>query len=66
MERFRELRAYLPPRVLDAAHRATPVELLAGRFPNLEYLELIPADLCRPELLIELEGAVEVDLGCSP
>jgi hypothetical protein len=66
LERFRELRAYLPGKAPDEARRRRVVELLAGRFPNLEQLELVAADLCRPELLIELEGAVEVDLGHPP
>lgn len=55
--RFRELRAY----VVDDATRPLLVDLLAERFPRLERLELMPADLCRAELLVEVEGVVGLE-----
>lgn len=56
--RFRELRVY----VVDDATRPLLVALLAARFPNLEHLELMPAELCRSELLVEVEGVVRLAL----
>jgi chorismate lyase/3-hydroxybenzoate synthase len=59
LSRFRELRAY----VVDDASQAPLVDLIAARFPNLERLELMSADLCRADLLVEVEGVV--DLGAA-
>lgn len=52
LSRFRELRAY----VVDEASQAPLVSGIASRFPSLERLELMPADLCRADLLVEIEG----------
>lgn len=56
---FRELRVYL----VDSESRGKLIELLAGHFPRLERLELMPADLCRQSLLVEIESMVEVEKG---
>jgi chorismate lyase/3-hydroxybenzoate synthase len=49
---FRELRCY-HPRVEDAE----PIRAnLQARFPGLERLETLRADLCRDDLLVEIEG----------
>ncbi|MEX2671490.1 MAG: hypothetical protein WD294_05200 [Phycisphaeraceae bacterium] len=53
--RYRSLRAYVTRKsdvpVVEAAVRRT--------FHALEELEIVPADLCRPELLVEIEGVAE-------
>lgn len=54
LSRFRELRAY----VVDDASQEPLVGQLAACFPNLERLELMPADLCRADLSVEVEGVV--------
>lgn len=54
LSHFRELRVYL----VDDASRDTLLELLTDHFPRLERLELMPADLCRRDLLVEIEGTV--------
>jgi hypothetical protein len=53
---FRHLRVYHPAR----ADRAEVANLVEPRFPQLDSLEYLVADLCRPELLIEIEGLAEV------
>ncbi|HVS15063.1 MAG TPA: hypothetical protein VMV46_14140 [Thermoanaerobaculia bacterium] len=52
LSRFRQLRAY-HPRAADAPFLQ---HALAARFPAIERLELVRSDLCRPELLLEIEG----------
>ena len=53
---YRHLRAYL----VDAS-RAAGVRRWAERtFPALDSFELVAADLCRPELMVEIEGVLEV------
>lgn len=54
---FRELRAY----VVDDGCQEPLVDRIAARFPSLERLELMPADLCRADLLVEVEGVVGLD-----
>ncbi len=54
--RFRSLRAY----VVRAHDESTVRERIAERFPSLEALEIVSADVCRPELLVEIEGAAEL------
>jgi chorismate lyase/3-hydroxybenzoate synthase len=57
--RLRALRVY-HPRPQDApAIRAA----LVGRCPGLTSLEVLGAELCRPELLVEIEGVAAVDEG---
>jgi hypothetical protein len=52
LESFRHLRVYHPARVDQQA----VASLVEHRFPGLESLEYLVADLCRPELLVEMEG----------
>jgi hypothetical protein len=40
--------------------RAEVATLVEPRFPQLDSIEYLVADLCRPELLIEIEGLAEV------
>lgn len=53
---YRDLRVYFPNPEHEAAIRAA----IKNAFPNISKLELIIADLCRPELLIEIEGIAEL------
>ncbi|HEV2846092.1 MAG TPA: hypothetical protein VG477_14655 [Thermoanaerobaculia bacterium] len=56
LARYRELRVYYPdPERLEELRR-----LLAGAFPGVEAVEWVRADLCRPELLVEIEGVAEL------
>jgi chorismate lyase / 3-hydroxybenzoate synthase len=55
LQRFRSLRVY-HPRMAD---RSVIAEVLANRCPNVAQIEWRQADLCRPELLIEMEGVAE-------
>jgi chorismate lyase/3-hydroxybenzoate synthase len=57
LSRFRELRTY----VVDEASQAPLIGRIAARFPDLERLELMSADLCRADLLVEVEGVVGLD-----
>jgi chorismate lyase/3-hydroxybenzoate synthase len=52
---FRELRAYYR----DPAHREAITERLQRAFPALRRLEVRHAELCRRELLVEIEGIAE-------
>jgi len=54
LARYRELRAY----VSNDAHVDAVIAELGRSFPHLERLEIASADLCRSELLIEVEGIV--------
>jgi chorismate lyase/3-hydroxybenzoate synthase len=56
LDRFRELRVY-HPRLAD---RSQIISLIHNRFHRLRRMELISADLCRAELLVEIEGLAEV------
>jgi chorismate lyase/3-hydroxybenzoate synthase len=53
---FREIRVYHPERV--------PRELLLARinasFASAESVEFVTSDLCRPELMVEIEGLAEI------
>lgn len=52
---YRELRVYYPdPERLDELR-----DLLGGAFPGAERIEWVRADLCRSELLVEIEGIAE-------
>jgi chorismate lyase/3-hydroxybenzoate synthase len=53
--RFREVRAYYPQDELPAEQ----VEHLAARMPNATRIDWIQADLCRRNLLVEIEGIAE-------
>ncbi|HEY8667022.1 MAG TPA: hypothetical protein VIL86_10170 [Tepidisphaeraceae bacterium] len=49
---FHDLRVYY----VLAKDRAAIAQLIADHFPSLDHLELMQANLCRPELLVEIEG----------
>jgi chorismate lyase/3-hydroxybenzoate synthase len=49
---FTDLRVYHP----RDADRPTIAALVAPEFPNFAAVEYVRADLCRPELLVEIEG----------
>jgi chorismate lyase/3-hydroxybenzoate synthase len=53
---FRELRVYFP----DAESRAEIESAVMDEFRALRRLELLHADLCRAELLVEIEGLADV------
>jgi chorismate lyase/3-hydroxybenzoate synthase len=54
---FRELRVYHP----DPADESRIIWMIRENFPALSRLELLPADLCRAELLVEIEGVAELN-----
>ena len=56
LSRYRELRVYYPRREQGAELEA---ELRRRLGPEVR-LEMVPADLCRPELLVEIEGLAEL------
>jgi chorismate lyase/3-hydroxybenzoate synthase len=56
LDRFRDLRVY-HPRLAD---RSSILALIQERFRCLRRVELIGAELCRAELLVEIEGLAEV------
>lgn len=56
LERYRRLRVYY----VEPRHRATVEELVGRRLPAGVEVEYLRADLCRPELLIEIEGLAEL------
>ncbi len=56
LERLRYLRVYYVHR----DHLSTISRLIASRFPNARDVEYVHADLCRPELLVEIEGVAEL------
>lgn len=53
---YRELRAYFP----NPEHEAEIRDAIQRAFGNLRRLEFVIADLCRPELLVEIEGLAEL------
>ena len=57
LSRFRELRLYV---VRDCDVDAVAMAF-TSRFPGLERLEIAVADLCRDELLLEVEGVAALD-----
>ena len=54
---FREIRVY-HPRPHDAPKIASAVR---SALPSLQRVELLHADLCRPELLVEIEGLADLN-----
>ena len=56
LEAFRELRVYH----FRDADRAPVAELVGSRFPGVARVEYLRADLCRPELAVEIEGVAEL------
>jgi hypothetical protein len=57
LEAFRELRVYH----FRDADRSEIAELVERAFPGLDRIEYLRADLCRPELAVEIEGVAEID-----
>lgn len=55
LARYRDVRVYYP----DPRRLADLQALLRGAFPEARSLEWVPADLCRAELLVEIEGVAE-------
>ena len=55
---FVDLRAYYP----DPSHAAEIETAIRAAFPSLRRLQLFHADLCRRELLVEIEGVAELNL----
>lgn len=55
LERFRFLRAYC----VNPQHAGVIRSMIGARFPGLESLEILRARVCRPELLVEIEGLAE-------
>jgi hypothetical protein len=59
---FRELRVYYPNQ-----RNAREIEsALSAAFPLLRRLETLHADLCRAELLVEIEGLADLNLLAAP
>ncbi len=57
LDRFRELRVYFARR-----EHAMPIRrLLADRLPWLKDVEYLHADICRRDLLVEIEGLADLD-----
>jgi hypothetical protein len=56
LERFRHLRVYHSRR----ADRDRVCARVGAHFPRVERVELFCSDLCRPELLVEIEGLAEL------
>jgi chorismate lyase/3-hydroxybenzoate synthase len=54
---FSDLRVYYP----DRAHEREIERSLRENFPNLRRLEMLHADLCRAELLVEIEGVADLN-----
>jgi chorismate lyase/3-hydroxybenzoate synthase len=55
---LRDIRVYYP----RADHRAELERLLADAFPHLRGIEWVRADLCRAELLVEIEGVAQLEI----
>lgn len=56
LERLRYLRVYY----VHQEHLYTISRLIAKRFPDARDVEYVQAELCRPELLVEIEGVAEL------
>lgn len=61
LPRFCELRTYRPPRT----DGDSLLRLVLPHFPGVSSVEILEAELCRPELLVEIEGVAEI-AGGSP
>lgn len=59
LRRFRELRVYYR----DAEDRPRVQELVEAAFPEAARIEMLRAELCRSELLVEIEGLALVATG---
>ena len=56
LRRFRDLRVYF----VRERDRATVVGMVAAALPHLRNVEYVRADLCRPDLLVEIEGTAGI------
>jgi len=56
LRRFRDLRVYF----VRERDRATVVGMVAAALPHLRNVEYVRADLCRPDLLVEIEGTADI------
>lgn len=56
LRRYRELRVYLP----DTNRSRAVMDMIAESFPAVRHVEMLHADLCRPELLVEIEGIADL------
>jgi chorismate lyase/3-hydroxybenzoate synthase len=56
LDALRDVRVH----VTDPAHAATVIELLTKRAPNVRCVEVVRAEMCRRELLVEIEGVAAV------
>ena len=59
LERYQSLRVYSP----DSLHLDSLVDRMQASFPGLSEIEFMQAELCRPGLIVEIEGWA--DLGGS-
>jgi len=57
LDRFRELRVYLP----RAEDEAVVLAMVREHFVNLDQVEVFRAELCRAELRVEIAGLAEVE-----
>lgn len=57
LDRYKDVRVYHP----DPGRLAELRRLLKDAFPGAESVEWVRADLCRAELLVEIEGAAALD-----
>jgi enamine deaminase RidA (YjgF/YER057c/UK114 family) len=53
---YRELRVYLP----NAEHKRRVGKMIRANFSGVRRVEFVQADLCRPDLLVEIEGIAEL------
>jgi chorismate lyase / 3-hydroxybenzoate synthase len=53
---FNSLRVYHP----RVAHRPAAMRLVRARFPAVQEVEFLQVDLCRSELLVEIEGVADL------
>ncbi len=56
LARFRELRVYC----VHASHARRLRAILAARFGGVREIEFVRADICRKELLVEIEGVADI------
>jgi hypothetical protein len=56
LSRYSEIRVY----VVRGGDIPDVIAGFEATFPNLNRLEIVPANLCRPDLLVEAEGIVDL------
>ena len=57
LTRYDALRAYVP----NAEHDEAVIEWVRETLPQLDEIEIVRADLCRPDLLVEVEGTLSCE-----